>query len=125
MPDLETPRLLFRRFTANDLHDLAAIRTDPDVMKYTVGRPESIAEVQATLNKYLAHWEQHGFGRWALLERQSKTLIGWCGLLYLDNTGEVEIGYGLAKPYWGNGLASEAAAATTKYGFEELGFARI
>src|SRR5690348_6627648 len=125
MPDLETPRLLFCKFTPDDLHDLAAIRTDPDVMKYTVGRPESIAEVQATLSKYLAHWEQHGFGRWALIERESKKLIGWCGLLYLENTGEVEIGYGLAKPYWGKGLASEAATATMKYGFEQLALALI
>jgi ribosomal-protein-alanine N-acetyltransferase len=77
------------------------------------------------LNKYLAHWEQHGFGRWALIERQSKKLIGWCGLLYLDNTEEVEIGYGLAKVYWGKGLASEAAADTMKYGFEQLALARI
>ena len=125
MLDLETPRLLFRKFTPEDLHDLAAIRSDPDVMKYTVGRPESIAEVQATLNKYLAHWEQHGFGRWALIEKQTQKLIGWCGLLYLENTGEVEIGYGLAKQYWGKGLASEAAAATMTYGFGQLGLARI
>ena len=39
-------------------------------------------------------------------------LIGWCGLSYLEQTREVEIGYGIAKPFWGKGLASEAASAT-------------
>ena len=127
MPEIETQRLLFRTFTPDDLHDLAAIRTDPDVMKYTLGRPESITEVQATLNKYLAHWGQHGFGRWALIERQSTKLIGWCGLSYLEETGgvEIELGYGLAKCHSGKGLASEEASVTMKYGFEELGLARI
>jgi len=125
-PDPETPRLHFRKFRADDLNELAAIRADPDVMKYIAsGRPESIAEAQTILNKILVHWEQHGFGRCALIHKASRNLIGWCGLSYLEDTREVEIGYGIAKPYWGKGLASEAAGATITYGFEQLGLARI
>jgi RimJ/RimL family protein N-acetyltransferase len=126
MPDLETPRLLFRKFTHEDLHDLAAIRADPDVMKYIgPGRAESLTEVQIKLNAVIAHWEQHAFGQRALIEKATGRLIGWCGFAYLENTEDVEIGYGLAKSHWGKGLASEAAAATLKYGFEELTLARI
>ena len=63
---------------------------------------------------------------WAVgFHKEDSALIGWSGLSYLEDTGEVEIGYGLAKPYWGRGLASEAAAATIKYGFEQLGLPRI
>jgi ribosomal-protein-alanine N-acetyltransferase len=124
-PDIETIRLLCRRFTPDDLHSLAVIRADADVMKYTTGRPESVQEVQAWLNKWMAHWRDHGFGRWALIDKATGTLAGWCGLLYLEDTTDVEIGYGLAKDYWGKGLATEAAAATMKYGFEQLSLPRI
>jgi RimJ/RimL family protein N-acetyltransferase len=126
MPEIETRRLLFRKFTTDDLQDLGAIRADPAVMKYIgSGGPESLAEVLAILNKILAHWEQHGFGRWAVIYKEHDALVGWCGLSYLENTGDVEIGYGIAKPYWGKGLASEAAAAAIKYGFEQLRLDRI
>jgi len=108
MHEPETPRLRFRRFTPNDLHALAAIRADADVMKYIgAGRPESIEEAQLVLNKLMAHWSRHGFGPWALVDKTDQNLIGWCGLKYLEQTADVEIAYGLAKCYWGNGLATE------------------
>jgi RimJ/RimL family protein N-acetyltransferase len=126
MLKIETARLTLRRFTPNDLNDLCEIRADPDVMKYIgSGKPESIEQVQTALNKLLAHWEQHGFGRWAVLDKESEKLIGWCGLAYLENTEDVEIGYGIAKSYWGKGLTSEAAAAVIKWGFEDLGLDHI
>jgi RimJ/RimL family protein N-acetyltransferase len=126
MPDLETSRLLFRKFTPDDLHDLAAIRADPDVMKYIgSGTPESVAEVESRLNKVFAHWAQHGFGQYALIEKTNGNLIGWCGFGHLEDPKDVEIAYGLAKPSWGNGLASEAASTILKYGFEKVGLVRI
>jgi ribosomal-protein-alanine N-acetyltransferase len=126
MHDLETPRLQFRRFTPDDLHALAALRSDPDVIKYVgSGRRESIGEVQALLAKVIAHSEQHGFAPWGLIDKATGKLIGWCGLKYLEDTAEVEIAYGLAKEYWGKGLASEAAAAAMKYGFDRLRVNRI
>jgi ribosomal-protein-alanine N-acetyltransferase len=116
-------------FTPDDVPALASIRSDPEVMKHIAKRrTESIEEVRNVLNGILAHWQQHGFGRWALVDKGSALLAGWCGLMnasYLENTGEVEIGYGLAKQYWGKGLASEAAAATLKYGFEQVRLQRI
>jgi len=122
----DTPRLRFRRFTPDDLHALAAIRSDPDVMKYVgPGRAESIDQVQAKLEKVNAHWDLHAFGYWALIDRASGNLAGWCGLSYLEDTEDIEIGYGLAKAYWGKGLATEAAAAVMKYGFVQLRLDRI
>ena len=126
MRELETPRLRFRKFTPGDLQDLAAVRADADVMRYIgCGRPESLVEVQLILDTVLTHWNEHGFGPWALIEKPGNTLIGWCGLCYLENTRDVEIAYGIAKQYWRQGLASEAAAATIKYGFEQLHLDRI
>ena len=54
------------------------------------------------------------------MDKVSAKLIGWCGLMWLDGTADVEIAYGLAKDYSGKGLATEAAAAAMKYGFEQL-----
>jgi len=125
----DTPRLYFRMFAEDDLAALVSIRSDPEVMKHVAKRrTESIEEVHAVLNRILAHWEEHSFGRWALIDKASGLLAGWCGLIhafYLENTAEVEIGYGLAKQYWGKGLASEAAAAALKYGFEQMYLPRI
>ena len=123
---IETHRLRLRRFTSDDLNKLCAIHSDPDVMRYMgKGRPESVDQVQATLNKFLAHWEQYGFGRWAVTDKASDELIGWCGLSHLENTDDVEIGYGIAKSSWGKGLTSESGAAVIKWGFEDLGLDRI
>jgi len=124
--EIDTPRLIFRRFTPDDLHALAAIRSDSDVMKYIgPGRAEPIDQVQAKLDKVIAHWDLHGFGYWALIDKASSKLAGWCGLSYLEDTEDIEIGYGLAKEYWGKGLASEAAAEAMKYGFVQLRLERI
>lgn len=126
MREIETVRLKFRRFTPDDLNELSAIRGDPDVMTYIgAGKPESVEQAQTVLNRFLAHWDQYGFGRWATIERETNKLIGWCGLSYLESNGDVEIGYGFAKSHWGKGLASEAAASILKWGFEDLGLDRI
>ena len=126
MHDIETQRLRLRRFTPDDLHALAAIRSDPEVMKYVgPGRTESIDEAWARLVKVMTHWDQHGFGYWALIDKATSKLAGWCGLSYLEYTEYIEIGYGLATAYWGKGLATEAAAAVMKYGFVQLRLERI
>ena len=126
MVEIETTRLRLRRFTPNDLNDLLAIRADQDVMRYIgIGKPESLEQVQIHLDKIRLHWEQHGFGWWAVVPKDADKLIGWCGLVHLENTEDIEIGYAFAKRYWGNGFASEAGAAVIKYGFEALGLDRI
>jgi ribosomal-protein-alanine N-acetyltransferase len=77
------------------------------------------------LNAVLDHWEQHGFGLCAVIDKAGGAFIGFCGLQYLDGTSEIEVGYRLAKRFWGQGLATEAASASLKYGFDELGLDRI
>ena len=87
LQDVETPRLLLRRFTSRDLDDFALINADPEVMRYIGGgNPQSKAQTQMRLNAILDHWEQHGFGLWAAVDKSSSALIGFCGVQYLDNT---------------------------------------
>ena len=89
------------------------------------GKPQSRAQTQMRLNDIVDHWEQHGFGLCAGVDRATRAFIGFCGLQYLDNTSEIEVGYRLAKRFWEMGLATEAAGATLRYGFDELGLDRI
>ncbi len=120
---IETERLILRRFTPEDLDELAALRADPEVMRYIGEQPR--AKVEQRLNYYISLYESRGLGMWAVIDKGTGALIGWCGLIFLDGTGEVEVGYGAAKRYWGQGLMSEAARASLRYGFERAGLRRI
>src|SRR5262245_20675737 len=126
MSELETSRLRLRLCTLDDLDDVFRIRSDVDFMRYIGnGEPQSRVQVKELLDDILAHWQKYGFGRWAVISKTQPQLIGLCGLSFLENTPEVELGYLLAKEYWGQGLASEIAAACLQYGFEKLFLDRI
>lgn len=124
MPTLETDRLKLRMFTRADLDDLAILIADPDVIRYVgSGKPGTREEAVAALQSVFEHWETHGFGRWAVVDKQTGTFIGLGGLRTLQGTPEVV--YHLAKAYWGRGLATELARASLRYGFEEHKFDRV
>jgi ribosomal-protein-alanine N-acetyltransferase len=118
MPEIETPRLLLRYFVIHDLDDLFRIYSDAEVMKYL--SPRNKEQTQASLHKHIQHWQQYNFGMWAVVHKESGRMIGRCGLGFLDNTTEVELGYVLDKADWRMGIGTEAATATLKYGFEEI-----
>lgn len=121
IPDIETARLRFRRFTPDDLDDLARIFSDPEVVKFLGdGKPPTKHETIPHLHNFIErYWEEQRFGRWALIHKEDDKLIGYCGLRLLDEV-HPELVYVLARDYWGKGLATEAARAGLRYGFEEL-----
>jgi len=115
-----TPRLILRRFTLQDLDALARILADPRVMEFSLVGPLSRAQVRTWLfDRTLASYERHGWGPWAVIDRESDTVIGFCGLLRqeIDGRAEVEVAYRLHPDYWGRGLATEAAIAVREYAF--------
>lgn len=125
MPEIETSRLLLRMFRLSDLDNLARIYADAEVMKYLSGHSLTREETAGWLDYFIRGWEQYGFGWWAVELKERGELIGHCGLQFIHVTSEVEVTYGLAKQYWRMGLASEAARACLRYGFEELKLGRI
>ena len=123
---IETDRLTLRPYTMDDLDDLAVIRAKPEVMRYiNNGQTQNREQVAERLRAYLKHYEQHGFSVCAVIHRADARLIGGSGLFTLDRTPEIEVGYTLDQPYWGQGLATEAAHAWLRYGFEEVGLDAI
>jgi RimJ/RimL family protein N-acetyltransferase len=121
---IETERLLLRMFRPEDLDDLASLFRDPDVLKYVGdGKPVNREEAEKALKSIIKHWETHGFGRWVVHDNKTQAFIGFGGLRSLSGTPEVV--YHLAKVHWGNGLATELARASLRFGFEEHQFDRI
>jgi ribosomal-protein-alanine N-acetyltransferase len=129
MSPLETPRLLLRPFTRDDAADHARIYAKPEVTRFLARGPflgEAAAQrSRAALELFIDHWREHGFGVWAVIDRATGALIGQCGLKYLPESPEVEILYALDTPYWGRGIATEAAAAALRHGFESTSLERI
>ena len=121
---IETERLRLRMLRDSDLDDLAALFADPDVMRYVGnGQPADRAEAEKALTSIIAHWERHGFGRWAIEDKHANEFVGYGGLRSLFGTPEVV--YHFAKRHWGKGFATETARASLQFGFIEKGFDRI
>ena len=128
MTEIETERLLLRQWREGDLEAYARICADTEVMRYlpaTLSREESVGQMAG----FVRHWEEQGFGLWAVEERASGEFIGFVGLMRHDDWPEgehrTEVGWRLGRAHWGRGLATEGALASVRYGFEGLGLARI
>jgi RimJ/RimL family protein N-acetyltransferase len=124
MREIETSRLRLRQFTPNDLDDLYRLYSNPDLTRFIGKGARTKKETQTALSAIIKHYE-HGFGMWAVIHKADDKLIGRCGLCFLDNTPEVELGYLLDKFYWCRGLATEASHASLKYGFELVKLEKI
>jgi ribosomal-protein-alanine N-acetyltransferase len=123
---LETERLLLRKFTLDDLDTLLALRADPDVTKYIGGERAMDRDWNLQrLNFHINSYDENGYGMLAMIWKETGEMIGWCGLAPLEDSGEIEVGYGMSKPWWGRGIAFEAARASLKWGFETAGLERI
>jgi ribosomal-protein-alanine N-acetyltransferase len=126
IPTITTARLLLRPLAESDADPLYRVMADRDVMRY-FPRPDppSREQIERLITAQLKHWAEHRFGWWAVQLRASGTLIGWSGLQFLPETDETEVAYLLGKDYWGRGLATEAARAGLRFGFETLELERI
>ena len=121
---IETERLHLRIFRSDDLDNLATLLADPDVMRYVEdGQPKDRDVAEKALNSIIAHWERHGFGRWAVEEKASREFVGFGGLRSLHGTPEVV--YHMAPAHWGKGYATELGRASLDFGFNERGFDQI
>jgi ribosomal-protein-alanine N-acetyltransferase len=119
-----------RPFAAADIDELHRLWVDPDVRKFLwddriIARETAIAVVESSVDSFATH----GFGFWAIHSKNDPKLIGFGGLRHFTEDGgamsEVEILYGVAPEHWGKGIATEAACAVLRYGFEESELAHI
>jgi RimJ/RimL family protein N-acetyltransferase len=126
--ELRTDRLRLRRWLPTDRAPFAALNADPRVMEHfpaALSREESdtlVAGIEA-------HFEQYGFGVWAVEIPSFTSFAGFIGLsiprFEAHFTPCVEIGWRLAAEHWGRGYATEGALAALTFGFQTLGLGEI
>jgi ribosomal-protein-alanine N-acetyltransferase len=126
IPTLASPRLILRPFLSEDIDRLHSIYQVKDVLKYFPGSSiPSLEKVERFVTRQHTHWQEHAYGNWAILPAGAKEISGWAGLQYLPELDETEVGFLLAKPFWGQGFASEAARLSIQFGFEEIALDHI
>ena len=126
--ELRTDRLRLRRWLPSDWVPFAALNADPQVMEHfpaVLSREES----DRLAGSIDAHFDQHGFGVWAMEIPNVALFAGFVGLsvpsFEAHFTPCVEIGWRLAAEHWGRGYATEGARAVLTFGFETLALAEI
>lgn len=123
-PIMETSRLILREFTVDDTYDIYALNADPEVIRYTGDPPfETVESARDFLNNYM-DYENNGFGRWAVIRKDSNTFLGWCGLK-LNEQNLIDLGFRFFSREWNKGYATEAARACLEYGFLKLNLKEI
>jgi RimJ/RimL family protein N-acetyltransferase len=120
---IRTERLLLRTWRPADLEPFAAMNADAQVRRYFPS-VLSRAESDASVARIMAHFEERGYGFWAVEIPGITSFAGMVGLAYVTFDAPfapcVEIGWRLAVPYWGRGYATEAARAALAFGFDAL-----
>ncbi len=127
---LRTPRLTLRRWREDDIEPMAAINADPEVMRWIGdGSVRDRALTEAGIVACEREWEEHGVGLFAVECRLTGQLVGFAGLSVPDFLPEilpaVEIGWRFGRPFWGRGLATEAARVVLDFALRDRGLARI
>ena len=122
---LETSRFFLREFELADAESLYLLNSDEEVLRFTGDSPfQSIDHAGLFIQKYDQN-KRHGFGRWAVIDKQSGEFTGWCGLKYHEQQEEVDVGYRFFRTFWNKGYATEAAAACIEFGFKNMGLEKI
>lgn len=120
---LETARLALRDWHEADRAPFAAMNADPTVMEFFY-RPLSRAESDALADRFQAELDESGHCPWAVEEQSTGAFIGFVGIhavpAQLPFAPATEVGWRLARPYWGRGYATEAATAAVRFGFGTL-----
>lgn len=135
---LETERLILRKPEAGDRDGYAEIWGDAEVVRFLGGRTLTPDEVPEGIERMLRHWDRHGVGLLSVLRKEDERLVARVGYLLwdperwvnamheeLEGDLELEIGWVVARAFWNQGYATEAATACRDHAFGALGRDRV
>ena len=120
---MRTVRLVLRHWQNSDRLPFARLNADAQVMEFL---PSILSEQESNslVDRIEAHFQEHGFALYAAEIRSDRRFIGFIGLsvptFHAAFTPCVEVGWRLAREYWGQGIATEGAQEIVRYAFEEL-----
>lgn len=124
---LVTERLLLRSFTLDDVEALYQLVTIPAVIRYTGNTPAASREAarETLKTSALRDYAVRGYGRLAVVWKATGAVIGFCGVKYLDEVEEDELGYRYLPQFWGQGLAKESCRAVIDHARATLKLRRL
>lgn len=126
--EIETPRLLLRRWEHADLGGFTAMNADPQVMRY-FPQPYSEARTLQLYDAIQKEFAEYGYGLYAAQEKSSDAFMGFIGFHWARFDADfcpcIEIGWRLGREFWNRGYATEGAKACLAHGFSRLGFERV
>lgn len=128
MTELTTNRLKLAPFADDHLDGLNTLNSDPEVMRFISGRPETREETVAVIERVKQRWTEFGYSWWSFIDKESGLIIGAGALQNLrreatahpDLACPLEIGWRLRRDYWNRGLATEAAHAIAGFAFNTI-----
>jgi RimJ/RimL family protein N-acetyltransferase len=122
---IETERLLLRPVERSDVDTIARWNADPEHTLHLMG-VQTLEQTEEAMERWLGHWERHGFGMLIAEDKASGEPIGRTGAQYHRAwPHDPEIGWAYDRAWWGRGLATEAGRAVVDWAFGELDFARV
>lgn len=120
---LETKRLIVKSTSLDNLENVYALYSDPDVMRYVGRGVKTYEESLEAIKEIIQHQGKHGFSSGDVYEKETGLYVGRAGLIYLemkDNQPDIEVGYILHKQFWNKGYATELAKAFLEWVFKNL-----
>jgi len=119
IPTLETERLRLRAFRGGDFEDYAAMRTDPEVLRYLDCGPTPWDRGRSWRHMafLMGHWQLTGSGTWVLEQRETGAFLGVAGFAAPVGWPGFELAWALARRWWGRGYATEGAHAALAHAF--------
>ncbi|MDR1570627.1 MAG: GNAT family N-acetyltransferase [Oscillospiraceae bacterium] len=127
MPTLETSRITLRRMTMADAQDVYRYSSDPEVAKYVLwDAHRNIQDSRAYIRYVQRQYRNDEPSSWGMILRNTQHLIGTIGFMWWNQENHsAEIGYSLARPYWNQGMTTEALAKVIEFGFDRMRLHRI
>ena len=124
--EVETPRLLLRRFTEDDAYKMFENWAgDKEITEFLEWPPHADCSVtRSVVSTWVKKYGDPTFYQWVIEEKESKEPIGSISIIHSDFDA-LELGFCLAKKSWGKGYATEAVRALLSYFFENVGVGKV
>lgn len=119
-PTIDTQHLILRSWKLDDADRLWEVLQEPGILEYFPPMQPSRPGMDRYINRHLGYWNDLQYGHWAVTLKENHQVIGWCGLEFLPDTNETEVGYLLSHTTWGKGYATEAAKEAVAYGMKTV-----
>jgi ribosomal-protein-alanine N-acetyltransferase len=125
-PLLETDRLFLRQIMLDDAEGMFKNFSDPEVAKWFFEHPlTNLEQVVPFIDAFKNEFEQKEGLTWAVVLKTNDLFVGTCGYGSVAVGVKGDMGFDLAKNFWGQGLMTEALISTINYGFESLGLSKV